>query len=243
MRSRLSLFCVTTSTVKRIGVPSRRLPIGVWTIDSTGRFGSVIDGSVRMTLQAVDNSQRVQGPSRTPRLRLKPKAPRIGFVDGAWWPHGDDLGAELPDLLAVLSVRLGHVERVLYRLSDWRPAPRKIDTGGGPVKLDGYERQPISTISLQGPGFRRLDLLVVAVHTDASDAHATMMRAAHPSDQTHVDRLLGIGPRVRISLDRASVAQQRWESMIFKPRRAFPNTHPVTAPEEQDAGDIVRDRI
>ncbi|CDO29744.1 hypothetical protein BN979_02542 [Mycolicibacterium vulneris] len=187
-------------------------------------IGSTTDGSVHMTLQAAENSQRMQIPSRTPRLRLKPKAPRIGFVDGAWWPRGNDLSAELPDLLAVLSVRLGHVERVLYRLSDWQSAPRKLDAGSGPVRLDGDERQPISTISLLGPGFRRLDLLVVAVHTDASDAHATMMRAAHPSDETSVDQLLGIEPRVRITLDRASIAQQRWESEIPKSRSAQPNT-------------------
>ena len=43
------------------------------------------------------------GPENTPRLRLKRKAPRTGYVDGAWWPHSDDLAAELPDLLAVLS--------------------------------------------------------------------------------------------------------------------------------------------
>jgi hypothetical protein len=160
---------------------------------------------------------------------LKPTAPRSGFVDGAWWPRGDDLCAELPDLLVGLPVRLGQVERVLYRLSDWRPAPRKLYVGSGPVKLDGYERQPISTISLLGPGFRRLDLLVLAVHAEASDAHTTMMRAAHPCDETRVDRLLGIDPRVRISLDRASAAQQRWESEIPKPYSASPNTHPVTA--------------
>ncbi|MDF1903779.1 MULTISPECIES: DUF5994 family protein [Mycolicibacterium] len=194
-----------------------------------------------MTLQAVENSQRVHGLSCTPRLRLKPKAPQRGYVDGAWWPRSDDLSAELPELLAVLSVRLGHVERVLYRLSDWQSAPRKLDAGCGPVKLDGYERQPISTISLLGPGFRRLDLLVIAVYADASDAHATMMRAAHPSDETCVDRLLGIQPRVRNSLDRASIAQQRWESEISKPRSAYLNTHPAKA-SEQDAGDNARDR-
>ncbi|EUA14764.1 hypothetical protein I546_0711 [Mycobacterium kansasii 732] len=43
---------------------------------------------------------------------MKPKAPTTGYVDGAWWPHGDDLPIELPDLLAVLSVRLGPIDRV-----------------------------------------------------------------------------------------------------------------------------------
>jgi hypothetical protein len=56
-------------------------------------------------------------PDYTPRLRLKPKAPRSGYVDGAWWPYSNDLLKELPDLLAVLSVRLGPIERVLYPTS------------------------------------------------------------------------------------------------------------------------------
>src|SRR5690242_21739889 len=30
-------------------------------------------------------------PEHTPRLRLKPKAPQTGYVDGAWWPRSDDL--------------------------------------------------------------------------------------------------------------------------------------------------------
>jgi Family of unknown function (DUF5994) len=54
-----------------------------------------------------------QPPENTPRLRLKPKAPTSGYVDGAWWPHTDGLPAELPDLLAVLTVRLGPVDRVI----------------------------------------------------------------------------------------------------------------------------------
>ena len=37
-------------------------------------------------------------PKQTPRLRLKPKAPHSGYVDGAWWPHTRNLSTELPDL-------------------------------------------------------------------------------------------------------------------------------------------------
>ncbi len=62
-------------------------------------------------------------PEKTPRLRLKPKAPTSGYVDGAWWPHGDDLAIELPDLLAVLSVRLGPIDRVIYNVSEWAEGP------------------------------------------------------------------------------------------------------------------------
>ena len=45
------------------------------------------------------------------RLRLKPKAPTTGWVDGGWWPRSRDLAAELPGLLSVLAVRMGRIER------------------------------------------------------------------------------------------------------------------------------------
>ena len=35
----------------------------------------------------VDVGRRHTPPVHTPRLRLKPKAPQSGYVDGAWWPH------------------------------------------------------------------------------------------------------------------------------------------------------------
>ena len=85
-----------------------------------------------MTLQQLptDVGRHYTPPENTPRLRLKPKAPQSGYVDGAWWPHSDDLAAELPDLLAVLSVRLGRIDRVMYNLNEWAKASAKLATGG-----------------------------------------------------------------------------------------------------------------
>ncbi|MDT0352870.1 DUF5994 family protein [Pseudonocardia charpentierae] len=40
------------------------------------------------------------------RLRLKPKAPTTGWVDGGWWPRSRDPTAELSRLPSVLAVRL-----------------------------------------------------------------------------------------------------------------------------------------
>ena len=91
------------------------------------------------------------GPEHTPRLRLKRKAPITGFVDGAWWPRSADLPTELPDLLAVLSVRLGAVARVTYNLAEWAKAPRKASIGGQIVRLDGYQRQPPNTLECWTP--------------------------------------------------------------------------------------------
>src|SRR5436309_7777961 len=106
------------------------------------------------------------GPQSTPRLRLKPKAPSTGQVDGAWWPHSDDLAAELPDLLAVLSVRLGRIDRVLYNVNEWAKPPKKLVTGGRRVRLDGYVRQPTNTIEVVGLDRNRIGLLVVPPNTN-----------------------------------------------------------------------------
>lgn len=130
------------------------------------------------------------GPETTPRLRLKPKAPTSGHVDGAWWPHTDDLTIELPDLLAVLSVRLGHIDHVLYNLFEWTNAPTKFATGGGMVRLDGYHQQPGHTIEIVGRTGHKLVLLVVPSRTEPDHAHDIMMAAAAPDDASTVDGLL-----------------------------------------------------
>ncbi len=84
-------------------------------------------------------------PEHTPRLRLKPKAAQSGYVDGAWWPQSDDLAAELPDLLAALSVRLGRIDRVMYNFNEWAQASAKLATGGrgyGSTDTDFSQRTP-----------------------------------------------------------------------------------------------------
>lgn len=141
--------------------------------------------------RAVTGGQRT-GPENTPRLRLKPKAPISGHVDGAWWPRSDDLSNELPDLLAVLSVRLGPVERVMYHLPEWATMPARLNTGGRAVRLDGFNRQPANTIEVLGLGREKVLLLVVPPHTDPDLAHEAMMAAAAPNNvATTIDLLAG----------------------------------------------------
>jgi len=137
-----------------------------------------------------DVGQPNSPPEHTPRLRLKPKAPRSGYVDGAWWPHSDDLAAELPDLLAVLSVRLGRIDRVMYNLNEWAKAPRKLATGGRQVRLDGYQHQPTNTVEVLGVNRNRIALLVVPPNADPDQAHTTLMAAAAPGNDSTVDSLL-----------------------------------------------------
>ncbi|CAM3274483.1 hypothetical protein BST27_25615 [Mycobacterium intermedium] len=128
-------------------------------------------------------------PENTPRLRLKPKAPTCGYVDGAWWPHSDDLPNELPDLLNVLSVRLGPIERVLYNLAEWSTAPTKLRLGGRVVRLAGFFRQRASTVEVVGAN-QRIVLLVIPPYTDPEQAHESMMAAAAPNNDSTIDGLL-----------------------------------------------------
>ena len=132
------------------------------------------------------------GPENTPRLRMKPKARPTGHVDGAWWPHTDDLPSELPDLLAVLSVRLGSVERVIYDLSAWAKAPARLATDGRSVRLDGFRHQPANTLEVCGLGREKILLMVVPPSTDPDVAHKAMMTAAAPDNASTVGDMLGI---------------------------------------------------
>jgi Family of unknown function (DUF5994) len=129
-------------------------------------------------------------PQITPRLRLKPKGSTAGHVDGAWWPHSDDLPIELPDLLAVLSIRLGQIDRVTYNLADWASAPNTFPTGEDMVQLRGYYQQPGNTVQVVGINRTKLVLLVVPTGTDAEDAHDIMMSAAGPNNASSIDQLL-----------------------------------------------------
>lgn len=151
-------------------------------------------------------------PLHTPRLRLKPKAPVAGLVDGAWWPRTDDLAVELPDLLAVLSVRLGPIDRVLYNLGEWVKAPAKLTGGERSVHLDGYRNQPANTIEVIGLNRDALVLLALSPDTDPQSAHTAMMAAAGRDNVSTVEQLL---PRSQPNTipPAATVAEQGcWES-------------------------------
>src|ERR1700730_17878593 len=139
-----------------------------------------------------DAEHQRSSPAHTPRLRLNPKARESGDVDGAWWPHSEDLTAELPDLLSVLSVRLGPISRLTYNLTEWANAPKKLVTDGRTVRLDGYHRQPVSTVEILGVNRKRIVLLVVSPHADPDQAHAIMMTAAGANDASSATSLLGL---------------------------------------------------
>jgi hypothetical protein len=126
-------------------------------------------------------------PTDRVRLRLKPEGPHSGYVDGAWWPRSADLTTEIPELLAALETRIGPVDRVLYKLSEWAHAPAKLPVGTRRIRLDGYRIQPPHTVEVLG--FNRNRVVLLVVPPDASPAHAesTMSAAAAPVQTTTID--------------------------------------------------------
>jgi hypothetical protein len=141
------------------------------------------------------------------RLRLKPRAPATGAVDGGWWPRSRDLAVEVPALLAVLAIRLGTVEGVTYNLGDWGPTSRKITVGGARVRIAGYRSQHPDTIDVFGPR-HRVTLLVVPPEATGPVAHAALMAAGHRANTDSVEALLLASHTFSVE---DAAAEQRWE--------------------------------
>ncbi len=139
------------------------------------------------TSPAVTATEQPRNPLR---LQLRPKALTTGYVDGAWWPRSRDLAAELPALLAVLTVRLGEIPRVSYNLTEWETAPGQIAADGVRVRLNGFWSRPPHTVDVVAGDRRRLTLLLVPPDTSASAAHHAMMRASRRENTDTVEVLL-----------------------------------------------------
>lgn len=150
------------------------------------------------------------GPHTQLRLRLKPKAPSTGYVDGAWWPRSRDLSAELPGLAAVLGVRLGRVERVAYSLATWDKAPRRLVVDGFRVRLEGFTYQDKNIIHVSGSNRGRISLLVVPPGMTDTAGHDAMTAAGHRGNADRPEELLAavIVPAPR----QAEYSAEEWES-------------------------------
>jgi uncharacterized protein DUF5994 len=132
----------------------------------------------------------IEQPRQTLRLKLKPKAPATGYVDGAWWPRSRDLSTELPALVAVLAIRLGDVQRVSYNLATWDAAPRRLDVNGRQLRLGGFHAQHAHTVDVIGANGARLTLLVLPPGADPDAAHRTLITASRRDNVDSIADLL-----------------------------------------------------
>jgi hypothetical protein len=99
--------------------------------------------------------------TKAPRLAFCSRSTARGSVDGAWWPSSTNLGAELPDVLAVLGSRIGEVRRVVYDPSIWPTTPSRIIRRGVAISVDPYNMVTSETIYLIGTHSRDAVLFVV----------------------------------------------------------------------------------
>ncbi|MFE3190708.1 DUF5994 family protein [Nocardia sp. NPDC059240] len=141
---------------------------------------------------------------------MKPRAPKTGYVDGAWWPYTADLVDELPGLITALADRLGPVLWVAYYLIDWDTPTRALVVDGQSVRLDWHGYTPAHTVELIDARNRRLVVLVVPPEADPRDACAAMTAAAAANGTPTVNELLGQGLRRRRARAGRKIAARRW---------------------------------
>ncbi|MGX1476387.1 UNVERIFIED_CONTAM: hypothetical protein RKD50_005195 [Streptomyces canus] len=64
--------------------------------------------------------------------------PREGNRDGAWWPRSRDTGAELPDLIHVLTEHLGPITRVGLDATARDELPTRLVLDDRVVRIDFF---------------------------------------------------------------------------------------------------------
>ncbi|WP_232248129.1 DUF5994 family protein [Streptacidiphilus rugosus] len=140
-----------------------------------------------------------------PRFALKPVGPPSGLLDGAWWPHSDDLAHELPLLIAELDRTRGRITRVTVDPRHWRqPLPARLPIAGRVIRIGwcAVEQDPHKLLLLSF-GVGRCDLLVVPPQTDPTTAARLMAAATDPATRQTASALLAAA---------VALATDTWES-------------------------------
>ncbi|MGO4648078.1 DUF5994 family protein [Nocardia sp. 2YAB30] len=170
-----------------------------------------------MTLQhepiLLDRSSRSSLRSGPPPSRrfATPRASRPGAVDGVWWPRTTDLVAELADLEALLAGRASGLDRIMYNMDAWQPAPRRTMIGGRSVRLDGYRHLPTPTLCVLGLDRTRLVLLVIPAGTQNVTAQALLWAASRPGNELTADELMAAHTRRSLDHTQNEAALGRWD--------------------------------
>lgn len=111
------------------------------------------------------------------RLQLKPYRAVSEHLDGAWWPRSTDLVAELPDLVASVSERLGQVVMVGYRRNGWEETPPLAQIGDHTIELLGFNSDEPTSVILIGEGGQHITLHVIRPDSDEGAARRALEEA------------------------------------------------------------------
>ncbi|MFI8165521.1 DUF5994 family protein [Streptomyces sp. NPDC085931] len=136
--------------------------------------------------------------SSTLRLSLAPAGPAPALLDGAWWPHSRDLGAELPALAAVLDPLWGRITRVTVNPTHWPVVPRKVPVTGHTVKVGWFlDQQDPHELLLLSYRAGRWNLLVIPPQTSPAAAAWLMAAASDSLGTSTASRLMAEAARLR----------------------------------------------
>ena len=170
-----------------------------------GDDGDLVAGLQRTGPDAALVEAADPAPFQAPLHRLAGGVgPITGYVDGGWWPHSRDLGAEAGDLARALTLRLGPVREIAYALDTWEFAPARVaidvTTQGRWVRLVGFASQDPHVVLVTGQSGRTLGLLVVPPEAPDPAGHDAMNRAARAGNEESPTALLaaaGVRPVLR----------------------------------------------
>lgn len=127
-----------------------------------------------------DGGQPFDVPTRTVRLLLRDPDDRSTGVDGAWWPRGGNLTAELHDLVCALTHRLGRTERIAFDWNALSISQRSIDPPDGIDLIGPAPDQPRNQIHVFGRHGTCLRLLIIEPMLDADRAYEDMLESVTP---------------------------------------------------------------
>ena len=111
------------------------------------------------------------------RLRMA-EHPGRDHLDGGWWPQSRDLAAELADLVEHFPPDLGRIVSAVYSPPDWDPAPRRIATTSGYVKVGGFPRDDAHMVHLKTSDGDVMRVLVIPVGLSADQGEEALLAAA-----------------------------------------------------------------
>jgi len=98
-----------------------------------------------------------------------------GSIVGQWWPRSLDLSTELRPLVTAMWSAGYEVFRVIYNLTAWDAAPRKMRVAGRLIKLGGYRGQDAGLLTLLDVSGRKcVDLTVIWPQADQLLAESTL---------------------------------------------------------------------
>jgi hypothetical protein len=114
-----------------------------------------------------------------------------GALDGAWWPYGHDLHAEVGGLVKYLPPSLGRILRLIYCAADWTSGPGRLKIGNGFVTLASFPHDNTNrALLMTSPSSRVIQLLVVPPEWEDRPARHAMRIAATPTNNKSATTIL-----------------------------------------------------